>query len=330
MSRIVSIAALLGFVGAFGLGYLIDLSDKRFRSAAEIQQLLHLPLVGHIPGYEPAKPQELVSDQLDGMLVTAHLSSSQESEAYRAVRTALYFSTRGAGHQVIQITSPMPGDGKTTTAVNLAITIAQSNKSVLLVDADFRRSRVHKLFGLGRRAGLTTVIDGRCDPLEAVQPTQIENLQILSAGPPTRNPSELLTSTQFEEVLGRLRERFEFVIIDSPPMLAVTDATAVAPRVDGTLLVLRLDKRSRTTARRAGELLDSVGAHVLGVIVNGVGSSRAGSYYGYGGYGYSGSYKLYGYVDRDAKKYFAAENDPADDGAEVGVGGLGVKTPASR
>jgi capsular exopolysaccharide synthesis family protein len=298
---VIVLAGSLGFAAGFSLGYVAELSDRRFRNADEIQRYLGLPLIGHVPVINSVSKRKRVSRELDGMLIAAHRSSSQVSESFRTVRTALYFSTRGTGHQVIQITSPTPGDGKSTNAANLAITIAQSNKSVLLVDGDFRRSMVHKMFDIERQPGLSSVIEGELEPSEAVQKSSIDNLHLMTAGPSTQNPSELLSSQRFEEVLDVLRDRFDFVIIDSPPMLAVTDATAIASRVDGTLLVLRLNKQTRTTAKRASELLRSVEANITGIIVNGVGSkigygSGAGGYqgYGYGGsYGYNG-YKMYG------------------------------------
>jgi polysaccharide biosynthesis transport protein len=145
------------------------------------------------------------------------------------VRTALYFNTRGGGHKVVQVTSPNPGDGKTTLASNLAVAIANSGKRTLLVDADFRRPRVHKMFGISDSTGLSEVMNGTVELADAIQEPEIENLSILVCGKRPANPAELLTSSQFQQLIEVVREKYEFVIVDTPPILAVTDPLAVAP-----------------------------------------------------------------------------------------------------
>jgi capsular exopolysaccharide synthesis family protein len=217
------------------------------------------------------------------------------AEAYRSIRTALYFSTRGDGHKVIQITSPEPGDGKSTLTANLAVVIAQSGKSVLLIDADFRRPRIHKLFGLEGIAGMSSVINGEVELADAVQSTSIKNLSILACGPRPDNPSELLTLPRFKELLDVFREKYDFVLIDTPPLMAVSDPSIVAARVDGVILTIRIKKKGRHNAQRATEALESIGANVLGIVVNGVGG-RGGYGYGYGArYGYASGSERYRY-----------------------------------
>jgi succinoglycan biosynthesis transport protein ExoP len=316
-------AGLLGMLSGLGLAFVIDRADRRFHSPDEIRSDLGIPVVGHIPvlpGIKPGKKSKHEREEvakvgeLAAALRTYHHPRGRIAEAYRAVRTALYFSTRGSGHQVIQVTSPSPGDGKSTLSGNLALSIANSGKRALLIDADFRRPRIHKLFGLDNSTGISSVIEGKSEIVDAVQETEVENLSILSCGPRPNNPSELLSSKRFAELLELLREQYDLVIVDTPPVLAVTDPLNVVARVDGVLLVLRLTKSARTMGHRALEALDGMGANVLGIVINGVGSEKKGYGYGYScgkyGYGYGksgyGGYK-YGYGSDYAYQYRYSE-----------------------
>jgi len=312
--RTMGISVVLGLACGVGLAYLVDFADKRFRSPDEVQNELGIPLIGHVPVLRGETSDDEL--QLDPMLCTFHTPRAPSAEAYRAVRTALYFSVRAAGHQVIQVTSPSPGDGKTTLSANLAVAIANSNKRVLLLDADCRRPRVHKVFNMDRKVGLSSIIEGELEAGEVIKDTPIENLTVMTAGPRTQNPAELLTSPKFEELLALLRDQFDFVVVDTPPLMAVTDASVVAPRVDGVVLTLRITKRARANSRRAAEMLDAVGANVLGVVVNGI-AHRQGAYgygsrgYGYGyGYGYSSAYT---YGSEESARYFAEDREGDDE-----------------
>jgi capsular exopolysaccharide synthesis family protein len=295
-SRIISMAGVLGAFAGFGLAYLLELADKSFRNPDEIRRELGMPVIGHIPVILRNKESGSAEHSgIDGGLCTVHRPRMRTAEAYRSIRTALYFSTRGDGHKVIQITSPEPGDGKSTLTANLAVVIAQSGKSVLLIDADFRRPRIHKLFGLEGIAGMSSVINGEVELADAVQSTSIKNLSILACGPRPDNPSELLTLPRFKELLDVFREKYDFVLIDTPPLMAVSDPSIVAARVDGVILTIRIKKKGRHNAQRATEALESIGANVLGVVVNGVGG-RGGYGYGYGArYGYASGSERYRY-----------------------------------
>jgi capsular exopolysaccharide synthesis family protein len=312
MNQILITSGILGLLSGLVLAFAVDAGDRRFRSPKDIRDDLGLPVVGHIPQFVVAKKSvrnsngdQKITDTIEWELPTVHQSRGRIAEAYRAVRTALYFSTRGGGHKVIQITSPNPADGKSTIAANLAVTIANSGKQVLLVDADFRRPRIHTIFGLDEgEGGLSTVIDGSTEILDVVQAASVENLSVLCCGPRPKNPSELLTSVQFQKFLDVVREQYDFVIVDTPPMLVVTDPSVVAPRVDGVLLVMRLGKNSRASANQSLEALEAVGGHVLGVVVNAVGRGEGfgGNYnnYRYGGNGY-------GYGQTNSKSYSQSE-----------------------
>jgi capsular exopolysaccharide synthesis family protein len=323
MSRIVGFAGTMGFFAGCAIAFLLEMADKRFRSPEEITERLGVPVIGHIPYFKADKGDS--SSAIDGSLCVYHRPKSNLAEAYRGIRTALYFSTRGEGHKVIQVSSPNPGDGKSTMAANLAVAIAQSGKRTMIIESDFRRPRVHKLFGLERDIGVTSVIAGESELSDAIQETGIENLYSLCCGPKPSNPSELLSSPRYGELIDLLREKFDYVIIDTPPLMAVTDPAVVATRVDGILLTIRISKRSQQDCVRSAELLASLGANQLGVIVNGVDARDKYGGYGYGGYrqyggkaygnsGYGGGYYSYGYDDRYTS-YYGEDEDRQSHGS---------------
>ena len=203
----------------------------------------------------------------------------------------------------------------------MAITIAQSNKSVLLVDADFRRPTQHKLFGATNDTGLASVVVGEADPLEAAQATEVPNLYVMACGPRPHNPSELLTSPQFADLIEVLREQYDFVLIDTPPVLAVTDPGIVSARVDGVIMALRIRKNGRPGAVRARKILRDLDANMLGIVVNGI-DQRGGAYgyysnyrRGYGGYGGYGAYgKTPDKTEKLIGKYF---EEPPEETTQV-------------
>ena len=338
VTSIMSIAVFFGLLGGMGLAYLAEISDKSFRSPDEIRNRLGLPVVGNIPFCTPARGAKAMANNqlLDTSLCTYYRSKSSQAEAYRAVRTALYFSTQGETHKVIQVTSANPGDGKTTVSTNLAVSIAQSGKNTLLIDADLRKPRVHKVFGMSAEIGLASLIEGDAELDDAVQPSGVPNLSILPCGPCPSNPAELLTSPRFAELLELIKERYEFVIVDSPPMMAVTDPCVVAPRVDGVLLTIKLTKQGRPAAERATQILRSIDANILGVVVNhsdrglhaeGYGYGQYGYGYGYGySYGYSDSYAKHNYTDDSADALEADTETPDESSngqAELAHAGAG-------
>jgi capsular exopolysaccharide synthesis family protein len=273
---------VIGLLFGAGLAYLADASDKSFRGPDEIRRRLGLPLVGHIPHFKPeaelARRREAGEATIDPMLVAHLRPKSINAESYRAVRTSLFFSTQGQGHRVIQVTSPNKGDGKSLLCSNLAITIAQSGKRVLLIDADCRRPRQHKVFNVPHNVGLASVLLGQTMAHEAVQKTTIPGLDMMPCGPIPPNPSELLVSPRFKEVLEMFRADYDFVLVDTPPVLAVTDPCVVAGKVDGLVVAIRLTRKGRPDAERAKEILQQVGANVFGIVVNGVTQTSTGVY----------------------------------------------------
>lgn len=295
------VAPRISLVGAgsifFGLligGLMAFIAEKRdtsFKAPEEIRQRLGLSIVGHIPKYAGEAAGENGSIRRDGMLCSHFKPRSAESESFRSIRTALYFSSGGEDHKVLQVTSPNPGDGKSTVTANLAVCIAKSQKSVLMVDADLRKPQLHKIFGVESELGLAAAIGFDVEPFDTIIDTEIENLSLMPAGIIPPDPAELLTSQRFPELLETLRQKYDYVIVDSAPLLAVTDPSIVAACVDGVLLTIRISKDGRVHAERAKDILDSMNANIVGVVVNAVernGDTSYGNFgYGYGmGYGY--------------------------------------------
>jgi len=304
--------AMLGLLLGCGLAYLVDITDVSFRTPEEIRRRLGLQILGHIPfrttegaTADPITLPDGRKTELSPSLAVYHQAGSLEAEAFRAVRTALYFSTHGERHKVIQVTSPNKGDGKSTIAANLALSIAQSGKAVLLIDADFRRPRQHRLFGITAATGLASVLAEDCELIDAIQTTGIPGLSLLPCGPRPSNPAELLTSPRLEVVLEMLRDRYDYVIVDTPPLLAVTDPCVVAARVDGLLLTIRVSKDGRPSAVRAREMLVPLGVKILGAVINGVGPASHSKGYGYEHYSYGYEY---GYAYNDGPEDKAQEN----------------------
>ncbi|MFV1966090.1 MAG: polysaccharide biosynthesis tyrosine autokinase [Pirellulaceae bacterium] len=331
IQRTMLVSGLLALLAGLGIAFVIDSADRRFRSPDEICNDLGLPVVGHIPIVAKAGRGNGAANGRNGrhalspMLHTLHSPRGSVAEAHRAVRTSLYFSMRGGGPMITQVTSPNPGDGKTTISGNLAIATAQSGKQVLLVDADFRRPCVHSLFEMDNDVGTSSLIAGTAELADALQDGPVENLSILTCGPRPQDPSALLLSSQFARLLEVLRGKFEVIIIDTPPVLAVTDPLNVAQHVDGTFVVVRLNKNARNTSRRALDELKGVGANLLGVVVNGAGGrTRYGGYrprYS-AGYGYS-----YGYGS--TRSYYDEHHRSKEAPGKNGNGASASDVPAS-
>lgn len=316
LSNFLGLGAFLGALLGLGLGYIVEVADRSFRKPEEIIREFGVPIVGHIPYIQEKKLEEAAAlSAFDHTVVTQHLPRSRPAEAYRAVRTAVCFSTTGRHHKIIQVTSPAAGDGKSTLAQNFSVALAQSGKTTIIVECDFRRPKVHKLTGVSNRTGIVDVLRGKAEVNDAIAQSEIENLSVMPCGSRPENPSELLSRPEYEQLLEVLREKFEYVIIDTPPVLVVTDPCSVAPRVDGVLLCVRLSRHTRDFGRRALEQLRDVGANMTGIVINGVEESDA---YGYGNYNYSD----YRYRSRDySQNYDYTSNeayfDESDDAADM-------------
>jgi len=217
-------------------------------------------------------------------LITLSNPRSPISEAYRTLRTNIDFSSIDETMQVLVVTSAGPGEGKSTTISNLAITFAQSERRVVLIDADMRKPTMHHTFRASNRVGLSSLLTRKNQLEEAVQETDVPNLFIITAGPIPPNPAEMLSSKRMTELLELLKSQFDVVLIDTPPLLAVTDAQLVASKSDGVILVMEYGSVKREAALKAKANLDTVGAKILGVVMNNVKRSKADQayYYYYG------------------------------------------------
>ncbi len=277
--RTLAVALAAGVMMGAGLALLRDRMDSRMRSVEEIQTIIGLPTLGVVPQMSGRRTAV-------ARAMTVHLDPrSVVAEAYRTIRTALYFGAGSNRCKTILVTSPEPGDGKTTSASNLAIAIAQTGRSVLLLDADFRKPTQHKNLDIKDAVGLSSVLAGRESVGRAIQHTGVEGLDILPCGPIPANPSEILNSREFGELVDKLAERYDHILFDSPPVNAVTDARILGAVCDATILVLRADKSTRKSGEHARNALMSVGARLLGVIVNDAPHRKGyevygGSYYG--------------------------------------------------
>lgn len=201
-------------------------------------------------------------------LITKQHTASPISEQYRTIRTNIQFSTVDEQLRTLMVTSSSPGEGKTTTATNLAVIFAQEGKKVLLVDTDMRRPTVHYTFSLANTYGLTSVLTKQIELADAVQTSDVENLSILTSGPIPPNPAELLNTKAMDEFFQTAKDEFDLVLFDSPPVLAVTDAQILANKCDGTILVVSSGSTEEEQALKAKELLVSAKGKILGVVLN--------------------------------------------------------------
>lgn len=214
-------------------------------------------------------------------LITVTNPRSPVSEAFRALRTNIDFSSIDEKIQVIMVTSSGPEEGKSTVSGNLAAAYAQGDKKVLLIDADMRKPTAHKTFTLSNRFGLSSLLSQQAVIEDVLQDSPVENLTIMTSGPIPPNPAEMMASNRMITVLQELRQRFDIIIIDTPPLLAVTDAQIVASKSDGVIMVVSYGKVKRDIAMKAKANLDRVGARMLGVVLNNVKRKASEGYYYY-------------------------------------------------
>ena len=283
-ARIMAMALVMGLMLGGGLALLRAFMDQRLHSAEEISAVLDMPILGIVPSMSGR--QTIVER---GQKVHKD-SDSHTAESYRTVRTAVFFGAPKGEAKTILVTSPAAGDGKTTLVSNLAITMAQAGQKTLILDADFRKPMQHKIFEIDHEVrGLSNVLAGTMTLAEVTRPTEVKGLELLPCGHDVPNPSEILNSDSFAKLLELITSRYDRVIIDSPPVMPVTDAQILAAICNITLLVLRAEKSTRKISQQARDGLLSVGARVLGAVVNDV--PKKGRYGYYGGYGhYYGQY----------------------------------------
>jgi capsular exopolysaccharide synthesis family protein len=296
-SSIIVSTTVMFLLGGIVIAFIMDGLDTGLHNIHEIESVMNMPSLAIIPQAKRASVEQmaLMSTAQRNINVLTQ-PKSQFTEAFRTLRTSLMLSTAGQPPKFILFTSAMPSEGKTTMASNLACILAQGNVRVLLVDADLRRSNIHHRFGLTGKLGLTTILTGTSTLEETLQHVpEAPNLDILPSGPVPPFPTEMLSSDAMVALMERLGKMYTHVVIDSPPVLSVTDAVVIGHMVDAVVLVVRHGKESKNVMRRARDVLARTGAPVAGLVLNAV-DVNSPDYYGYYGYlGYS-----YGNVDGDS------------------------------
>jgi capsular exopolysaccharide synthesis family protein len=283
-------------MGGIGLAFLIDQFDNTLKSAEDVATHVALPTLALIPagavngngGFKAKLFGRIHADEnhTPGFALSTDVRSPA-AEAYRHLLASLLFTSPGRSPRTILVTSGSPLEGKTTISVNTALTFAQTGAKVLLIDCDLRRPRVHRHLGLENDAGLTTYLSGREEIDSLIQTHEpYPNLKVITAGPMPTNPADFLTSTEMRILLKVVGDRFDHVVIDSPPAISFADASIVATLVDGVVIVAHGDRTSRRLVRRVKQRLEAVGANVYGVVLNQV-NARAHDYF----YEYSSAYE---------------------------------------
>jgi polysaccharide biosynthesis transport protein len=272
-----AVSLLLGILLGCCLAFLLESLDDRITTPEEVDRLLGLPVLGYIPAMAG-----------DRRLIQSLPSHSPVAESYRGLRSSISFSSVDAPLTTLGISSARPGEGKSTTAANLAFAMAMDGRSVILVDTDLRRPSLHRLLGLRSSPGLTDVLTGQCPLEDALQAVSDRQLLVLTSGPIPPNPAELLNTAGMENVIRQLRERADIVLFDTPPCVPLTDAQVLGTRLDGMLLVAEMGEARKAEVQRARALLAQAHIRVLGVVFNKISEES-------GGYTYRYSYYRHGY-----------------------------------
>jgi succinoglycan biosynthesis transport protein ExoP len=268
--RDIMLATFGGLVLAIGIAFLFEYMDNRIKAPQELRIHLGLSYLGMVPAFTPKGSSILISDDVPASF----------SESIKSVRTNVLFSSAETGPKLISVTSAGPGEGKSVIAANLAVALAQTGLRVLVIDADMRRPRVHENFGVAQEPGLSNLLVGDCKPSETLRRSAAAtNLWILPSGLIPPNPAELLGSKRFEGYLKTLGEQFDWVVIDSPPVLAVADASVVANIASGVIFVVGAEQTTRQAARAAVDQLHAVKAHLIGGVLNRASLDRNPYYY---------------------------------------------------
>jgi succinoglycan biosynthesis transport protein ExoP len=270
MRRDVAVSFAGALALAIGLAFLIEQFDNRIRTPQELKANLAVPFLGMVPVTKP-------KDGSDPMIHNG--VQPNFVEAIKTIRTNVLFSSAETGLKTLVVTSAGPGEGKSTIASNLAIALAQAGQRVVLIDADMRRPRVHEVFDILQEPGLSNVLTGNAKMSEAIRKSEVHGLWLLAAGHIPPNPSELLGSPRYADVIGSLDSHFDWAIVDTPPVLAVSDCVVAANNASGVVFVVGSDKTSRSAARAAVEQLGAASTRLIGAVLNNVNLDRHPHYY---------------------------------------------------
>ena len=267
--RTILLGIALGLIGAIGTALFVEYLDNTVRSAEDLELKTGVPVLGVIPA--------IAGSEQGVELTMLHEPRQPAAESYRALRTSIILSSDDGPPKCLLVTSTVPEEGKTATAVNLALGMAQSGYSTLLVDADLRKPRINSIFGLSNDEGLSTVLQG--GSLPAPVSVGIPKLFVLVSGPPPPNPSELLGSKGMDALLAQLREQYDVIVVDSPPFLTVADSLVLARKTDALVLVTRAERSTYDAIARGIKALADISVRPLGVVLNGYDDKRGGAYY---------------------------------------------------
>ena len=299
------LAAVVGLFLGVGLAFFLEHLDDTIKTPEDLQEVIRLPSFGIVP--EGAYERRRLVDSNNSFpveLATSDYPKSMLSEAYRSIRTSILLSSSGNPPKTIAVSSPNPGEGKTTTVMNTAIVLSQTGARVIIIDADMRKPRIHKVFGKENGVGLSSFLSGNVDLEAVIQESKLPDLYYIPSGPIPPNPSELLGSVLFKKMIEGLESRFHYLIIDSPPLLAFSDSVIISTNVDGVVMVVIGGKTPRETLKRSKEVLLQVDARILGVVINRarIRGSEYGSYY-------HRYYYYYGKEDRKKEELPAATEE---------------------
>jgi len=307
------LGALLGLVLGGGMALMLESLDTSVRSIEDVEAL-GLSVLGHVPKIKnPEKHRQRTKSsdspldpevrKVASTLLMHFAPKSPVSESYRTLRTNIQFSNLDHTPQTILITSPGPGEGKSTTVANLAVTFSQMGTKTLLIDADFRRPILHSLFGIEKEPGITNYLAGKIHLEGVIRKTPVENLDLVTCGVIPPNPSELLASQRMKEFIAELKNRYQMILFDTPPVIVVTDAMVLGVLLDGVVLVASSGQTSQAGLDRAKTILENVNAKVMGAVLNKIEAKHSyGSYHYYYYYHYYGDRKEPKPVKKRVKK----------------------------
>jgi len=316
-ARNLALALMLGLAGGVGLAFLFDFLDNSIKTSEDVERYAGLPTLGVVPrfsvngtekGYlygrrkkEPQRLEASKDEEKDAEVVATpvatpppatvpvhpkmielvpfHFPNSRLAESYRSIRTSLLLSSADQPVKTMIVTSALPGEGKTVSVANLAVTLAQAGKTVLIVDADLRKPRQHRIFNVKNTFGLTSYLTDSIEIGKVVKTTAVPNLWLVNSGPTPPNPAELLGSDKMAGFISLLRDKCDHILFDMPPMLEISDALILGARVDGMILVVHGDKTSREALKKAREKLDLLKVRTIGVIINNLNVDRHGYHY---------------------------------------------------
>jgi len=314
--RNILLAIIIGLAMGTGLSFFLEYLDNTIKHAEDIEQYLNIPCLGSIPMLATENDSK---NKPEKELITAGSLNSVVSEAYRDIRTNIFFSSVKASPQIILISSAVPLEGKSITTANLAVTMAQAGNKVLIIDCDMRRPKIHKFFSIDMNRGISNLLTGDKNAGRAIVHTKIPNLDVLPSGPSVPNATDVLGTKRLDDLLSALRKYYDNIIIDSPPATLLADAVVLSKSIDGIVLVVRAAYTDKKIVKKGAEKFLNVRAKILGTVLNGVVLGKDSYYYRYPYY-YSDKYE-------GRNKRFKGKKDPKSGKEQPARGMKGLPNP---